>query len=163
VTDAIRIRRAMAVDLPLLREVEVRAGAIFRDIGMDEIAGDDPGTIGDDAVVWVAEDDEIVGYVLVLEVDGDVHVEQVSVVPEARGRRIGATLIDAADGYGRAIGARRVTLTTFRDVPWNAPYYERIGFEVIEDLGPELAALVEHERDVIPGEAPRVVMARLLE
>jgi hypothetical protein len=43
-------------------------------------------------------------------------------------------------------------LTTFRDVPWNAPYYRRLGFE--------LAALVEREDARIPGDAPRVAMSR---
>ena len=58
-----------------------------------------------------------------------------------------------------------MTLTTFRDVPWNAPYYERLGFRVIApaDQGPELAALVAEEAERIPGDAPRVAMRRAVQ
>jgi hypothetical protein len=49
-------------------------------------------------------------------------------------------------------------------VPWNAPYYKRLGFVVVEpaDQGPELTALVAHEEASIPGDAPRVAMRRNL-
>jgi hypothetical protein len=61
-----------------------------------------------------------------------------------------------------AEGRLAVTLTTFRDVPWNAPYYERLGFTVVAaaDQGPELAAVVAEEAQRIPGDAPRVAMRR---
>jgi hypothetical protein len=51
---------------------------------------------------------------------------------------------------------------TFRDVPLNAPYYERLGFTVVPpaDQGPQLAALVAEEAERIPGDAPRVAMRR---
>ena len=40
-----------------------------------------------------------------------------------------------------------MTLTTFRDVPWNAPFYERLGFCVLDssELTPELDAVVREE------------------
>ena len=155
------IRPARPEELPGLRDVEVRAGAVFRDIGMDEIAGDEPPEIDPGATVFVAEvDGAVVGYVHVAVVDHGLHVEQVSVVPEAAGHRIGAALLDRAADHARAMGLARLTLTTFCDVPWNAPYYERLGFTLLDDLGLELRALVEHERAVIPGHAPRVVMER---
>ena len=155
------IRPARPGELPLLRDVEVRAGAPFRDIGMDDIAGDEPALLAGDATVFVAElDGAIVGYVHLAVVDDALHVEQVSAVPEVRGRRVGAALLDHAAEHARSLGLDRLTLTTFRDVPWNAPYYERIGFTVLDELGPELTALVDHERSAIPGDAPRVVMGR---
>ena len=42
-----------------------------------------------------------------------------------------------------------VTLTTFRDVPWNAPYYERLGFRTLaaDEITPGLAAIRAHEAD----------------
>jgi hypothetical protein len=57
---------------------------------------------------------------------------------------------------------RWVTLTTFRDVPWNAPYYQRLGFEVIQptEWGPQLTDLVRVEQSRIPGHHPRVAMRR---
>lgn len=40
-----------------------------------------------------------------------------------------------------------MTLTTFRDVPWNAPFYARAGFRELAaaELSPELAELVREE------------------
>jgi hypothetical protein len=40
-----------------------------------------------------------------------------------------------------------VTLTTFEHVAWNAPYYVRYGFEVMEEdeFGPELRRLRDEE------------------
>jgi hypothetical protein len=81
-------------------------------------------------------------------------------VAELEPFRAGGRAWVAVDDDGRAA----ITLTTFRDVPWNAPYYERLGFTVVEpaDQGPELAALVAEEAERIPGEAPRVAMRRAL-
>ena len=150
------IRRAREDELELLIEIEREAGRAFAEIGMPEIARDDPGTVEDVRGAWVAVDgaDRPVAYVVSRVVDGVTHVEQVTVAPSHARRGIGAALIDH-------LGAP-VTLTTFRDVPWNAPYYARLGFEVVppEEQGPELAALVRDEAERIPGDAPRVAMRR---
>ena len=114
---------------------------------------------------WVAADrDGPVGYLLAAEVDGCLHVEQVSVDPAHAGHGIGAALIDHLAAAARADGRPALTLTTFRDIPWNAPYYARLGFRELPEgeWGPQLRALVAHERDAIPGHHPRVTMIRPL-
>ncbi|MGZ6673473.1 MAG: GNAT family N-acetyltransferase, partial [Solirubrobacteraceae bacterium] len=77
-------------------------------------------------------------------------------------RRVGAALVEHLAALAAAEGRPALTLTTFRDVPWNAPYYERLGFRVVApaDQGPELAAVVAEEAERIPGDAPRVAMRR---
>jgi hypothetical protein len=57
-----------------------------------------------------------------------------------------------------------MTLTTFRDVPWNGPYYTRLGWSALPaaDLPPELAAARQHERDLGFDEWPRQAMAKSL-
>jgi GNAT superfamily N-acetyltransferase len=151
------IRRVRPEERELLLDIERAAGRAFAAIGMPEIAGDDPGTVEDVAGAWVAVDeaDRPVAYLVSSVVDGCAHVDQVSVHPSHAGRGIGAALID----HLAATSGRPLTLTTFRDVPWNAPYYERLGFRVVEP-GPELAALVRREAAEIPGDAPRVAMRR---
>ena len=101
---------------------------------------------------------------LTAELDDGIHVDQVSVSPAHRGERIGAALIDHVAGLARASGRSAVTLTTFRDIPWNAPYYARLGFRDLpeQEWGPQLHAQVAHERAVIPVSAPRVAMTRPL-
>ena len=154
------IRRARPDELELLLDIEREAGRAFHDVGMPEIARDDPGTVEDVAGAWVAVDeaDRPVAYLVSTVVDGCAHVEQVSVAPSHARRGLGAALID----HLAAETGTPLTLTTFRDVPWNAPYYERLGFTVVEpaDQGPELAALVREETVRIPGDAPRVAMRR---
>ncbi|BFV60853.1 hypothetical protein KCMC57_up59570 [Kitasatospora sp. CMC57] len=52
------------------------------------------------------------------------------------------------DRRGRAaVAFPALTLTTFAEVPWNAPYYVRCGFEVIEgdEVGPGLRAIRARE------------------
>jgi len=96
--------------------------------------------------------------------DGDPHVEQVSVHPDHAGHGIGASLLAAAEQLARTRGHCRITLTTFRDVPWNGPYYARLGWSVVREaeLPPELAATRRHERDLGFDEWPRQAMAKSL-
>lgn len=166
----VTIRPAEAPDLPLLVEIERRAGRAYAEHGLPEVAADDPGTSEElepyraAGAAWVAvdDDDRPVAYILSAEIDDGVHVEQVSVDPAHAGRGIGAALIDHVAGRAAAAGLRAVTLTTFRDIPWNAPYYARLGFSELPeaDWGPQLRALVALERHVIPSAAPRVAMIR---
>ncbi|MGI5220878.1 GNAT family N-acetyltransferase [Nocardia sp. CA-290969] len=133
------IREATTADIPRLRDIEVRAGRPFAAVGMEAVAGDEPlseQVLGEfvldgRAWVWVAGA-EPVGYLLVSTVDGHAHIDQVSVLPEYRGQRIGRRLIDRAVRWAAARGLPAVTLTTFTEVAWNGPYYRRLGFRYLE-------------------------------
>jgi hypothetical protein len=71
-------------------------------------------------------------------------------------------LINRLDAHAAAENRPALTLTTFRDVPWNAPYYARLGFVMLgpAELGPELRDLIERETISIPSDAARVAMRR---
>lgn len=169
---AFRIRAARASDGAALIEIERAAGERFRDVGMPEIADDDPGSVDELAEYaangrsWVAVDDAgaALGYVLVELVDGNAHIEQVSVLPSAQGIGIGRALLDHVATWARARDAAALTLMTFRDVPWNAPLYEHIGFRVLADseLGPELRAVRARETAHGLDPATRVCMLRAM-
>ncbi|MFJ7493765.1 GNAT family N-acetyltransferase [Streptomyces sp. NPDC097727] len=165
-----RIRTARRSDLPLLQDIERAAGEPFRALGMSAIADDDPPPLGllDDyrraGRAWVAADpdDRPVGYLIADPVDGAAHIEQVSVHPSAARRGLGSTLIDHLTGWAheRELGA--LTLTTFSHVPWNAPYYARLGFRTLSE-----AELTDGLRKIRAEEAehgldrwPRVCMRR---
>jgi GNAT superfamily N-acetyltransferase len=149
------IRPARSDDAPRLQWIERRAGERFRDVGMPEIAEDEPPSAdvlaryAEAGRSWVAagEDDVPVGYVLVDTVDGCAHIEQVTVSPDHQGAGIGRALIDEVRAWARAQGMAAVTLTTFSEVPWNAPLYEHLGFRVLDEpeIGPELRARREAE------------------
>ncbi|UNO43746.1 GNAT family N-acetyltransferase [Streptomyces sp. MST-110588] len=164
------IRHASADELPALRAVERAAGQAFRPLGMARIADDEPPSLEElrhyqqagRALVACADPapgGAPLAYLLWEPVDGAAHIEQVSVHPDGARRGIGRALIDRAE---RDSGLAAVTLTTFAHVPWNAPYYARIGFrELAEDeLTPGLRAIRVREAAHGLDRWPRVCMRR---
>jgi GNAT superfamily N-acetyltransferase len=161
------IERADEDDLAKLPRVELAANALFAGRALAGVAADATGL--DElahahaaGLLWVARapDGEPIGFALCELVDGAVHLEEMDVDP-AHGRRgLGRALLDAVIEWAKRAGHPAVTLTTFRDVPWNAPFYARAGFQVLaaRELGRGLAALVREEaaRGLDPSQ--RVVM-----
>lgn len=132
----IDVRVARADDLVCLQEIEVRAGSLYVDVGLPEIAADPPPTVEElsaAAILLVAVDAEgrPVGYARGELLDGHAHLEQLSVLPELGRRGIGTTLMQAVADWARDRGHRALTLTTFRDVAFNEPLYRRRGFETV--------------------------------
>ncbi|MFF9498146.1 GNAT family N-acetyltransferase [Streptomyces sp. NPDC014656] len=170
-----RIRAASPAELPLLRSIERAAGEPFRNLGMAAIADDEPLPLDvlegyrSAGRAWVAADgtDRPVAYLLADTVDGAAHIEQVSVHPDAARRGVGRALIEHLAEAARERGLTALTLTTFTQVPWNAPYYARLGFRPLTDTDP---GLTDGLRAIIRAEAahglaawPRVCMRRELE
>ncbi|MFJ2769135.1 GNAT family N-acetyltransferase [Streptomyces sp. NPDC087300] len=166
------IRPVTAAELPLLQEIERAAGEPFRALGMASVADDEPPAVADldrfrrAGRAWVAVDaaDVPVAYLIgepVEDADAD-HIEQVSVHPRAARRGIGGALIGHAAERARAAGRSALTLTTFADVPWNAPYYARIGFRPLapDELTPRLRAIRAHEAELGLDRWPRLCMRR---
>jgi GNAT superfamily N-acetyltransferase len=155
------VRWAQAGELAGLVSVELAADRLFEQVGITFPPGttmieevDDPGRV-------LVEGAPPAGFALVGWVDGALHLEQLAVRPDSMRQGIGGRLVTAVIDHARAAGAPQVTLTTYRDVPWNAPWYARHGFSTLpeEEWGPELRAVVEHERDLGIEVAPRVVMS----
>ena len=156
-----------------LQQIEVDAGELFRSIGLDVIANDDPPSAETllgyvtSQTAWVALDcyGVAIGYATASVVDGEGHFDQVSVVRSAAGNRVGVALIGAVCTWAAEQGLRSITLTTFRDVAWNGPYYRRNGFaEIAEcECGPELSQILNNERLAGIAATPRVAMRRLLD
>lgn len=165
-----RIRPVAARELGRLQEIEVSAGRAFADIGMPEIARDEPLPVEEldryrrAGLAWVVSDpgDCPVGYLIAEVVDAALHVEQVSVDPEWAHRRLGRALLERAACEAQTRGLPALTLTTFEHVPWNAPYYERCGFRIlqVQDWTPGLRAIREHEASLGLDRWPRVCMRR---
>jgi GNAT superfamily N-acetyltransferase len=164
------IRPARSDDLSALIGIELAAGDLFRGIGMDAVADDDPPTLADLAVfqqhgrMWVATngDDEAVSYIVVEVIDDGAHIEQVSVHPDHSRRGLGRALIDTVDAWAGSRALSRLTLTTYADVPWNAPSYARLGFTVLADgeQSDWLRRVRDHESGRGLARWPRVVMSR---
>jgi ribosomal protein S18 acetylase RimI-like enzyme len=167
---AVTIRAGRPEDGKALQAIELSAGERFRDVGLGFVADHDPASIDElaayarDGRSWVAvdHDDVPVGYLLVDVVDGQAHVEQVSVLPDRQGSGLGRALIGRARDQASNEGQSALTLTTFTDVEWNRPLYEHLGFRVLADseIGPELRALMAEEAAHGLDPASRVAMRR---
>ena len=167
----VRIRPAVPGDTPALLAIEEAADGLFAGVGMAEVAdagpADWPGELERHTAAgraWVAAEagDRPIAYLVLDLVDGCAHIAQVSVHPSHAHRGIGRSLIERAAAWATELDLPALTLTTFADVPWNAPYYRRLGFRALPGagIGPGL-------RDVIAREAaqgldrwPRVAMIR---
>lgn len=139
------IRRAEAEDLPLLPVIEEAADRLFVSLGITDLPA--PASAAERAASWrvLVAGRPAVGFAVLERVDGAVHLEQLSVDP-AHGRKgIGAALLAATVDAAREVGADRVTLCTYADVPWNGPFYTRHGFVESAEPAPGLAALLAHE------------------
>lgn len=145
-----KIRPAVAADLPHLERIENEADSLLVDLLQPDHwhpAPTDAERLADRGIILVAEgeDGAVVGFVHVLEFDGGAHLEQVSVLPAFGGRGIGRALVEAAKDAARESGYERLTLRTFADVPWNAPFYASAGFTIEEPADDFHRMLVETE------------------
>ncbi|MFZ0216480.1 MAG: GNAT family N-acetyltransferase, partial [Candidatus Dormiibacterota bacterium] len=160
------IREASAGELPALSELEERSARLFEEDGYS--LPPDPTSLDRlraAQVVLVAGDPPL-GFASLGLVDGEAHLEQISVDPSAGRRGIGTRLLVAVLEHARAAGHDAITLTTYRDVPWNGPWYVARGFRELAppDCGPELCAIREEERAAgLDAVGPRVAMRRPLE
>lgn len=166
------IRTARPEDVAQLPDLERAAGSACRDLGMASIADDEPPTTG--ALLsyqragraWVATDDadQPIAYLLADEVDDAAHIEQVSVHPDWARQGLGRGLLSTAASWAEQRGLTALTLTTFTDVPWNAPYYTRLGFHIVtqHEWTPGLRRIRDHETAIGLDAWPRVVMRRPL-
>jgi GNAT superfamily N-acetyltransferase len=166
----VRVRAAREDDLDLLPVIQIASGAAFREIGMTAIA--DAAPLSGPALAayqqagraWVAVtgEDTLVGFIVVDLVDGRAHIEQVSVHPDQARRGIGGMLIDHVDRWAAGQGIDALTLATFRAVPWNGPYYARLGFRDMApgEITPGIAAVLDGEAAHGIDPAARVCMCR---
>ena len=146
---AITFRFAELDEIEAVRAIEYEAAQRFATIGMTGIADAQPMKAdfvrrkieASEIIVAVNDAARCVAFVMFAPLSTRFYIEELDVLTAWAGRRIGAELIEQVDGLARKAGAQQLVLSTFRDVPWNAPYYRRLGFSVIgsEQLDREVA------------------------
>ncbi len=111
-------------------------------------------------LVATDDDDRPVGFAIFALHEDEAHLEEIDVVPEHAGQGLGRRLIQVVVARAREAGLSRLALTTFRDVPFNAPFYARLGFQIVDEphLSPRLARIRQEERRNGTELAPRVAM-----
>ncbi len=163
------IAPARRTDLGRLPAIELAAARLLRghapESALNETTGDAELLKAQrEGRLWVVlADDAPVGFAHVKRIENaNVHLDEIDVLP-AHGRRgLGTRLVTHVCSWAAANGYASVTLTTFRDVPWNMPFYERLGFQVVPDaeLSTALRACVEDETRRGLDPLTRVVMRR---
>ena len=130
------IRPAVRADVPALPAIERSAGVLFKTIPDLAWISSDQTTSSEahlgfitEGLSLVAEDEgALVGFLVGTFHGGDLYIDELAVSAQHQRRGIGGDLIAAADQHARASAYAQITLTTFRHVPWNGPYYARLGF-----------------------------------
>ena len=156
-------------------QIEIEAAKKFADIGMTDIAemshDDVPvahyetAAREGSAFVVEARDGALAGFSICAVMDGEPYLAELDVHPAHQGKGLGRMLIAAVEDWALKRGQSSLLLSTFRDVPWNAPYYARLGFVALEanaSTGPDMEAQRAHERETILDMTTRVFMRKQL-
>jgi GNAT superfamily N-acetyltransferase len=166
------VRPARARDLPLLAAIEDAGVSMFEAV-LGDLTGDalaSPAVSGHDRAkepgfILVAGD-PAVGFAHVVDLESHAHLAQISVHPDHAGRGVGAALLEAAAERATLKGHGSLTLTTYADIAWNAPFYARHGFvEVAADeprTASQLAISADEERLGLSRHGRRIWMRRVL-
>lgn len=166
------IRRAVEGELHLAAAIDHDACTSFAqfDAGLDlDLPADHPYALTE-LVRWgemldarrllfaCSPDGQPVGFAAFGFVDGQPFLDQLSVRRASMRRGIGGRLLALVQSWSAQQG--ELWLTTYRHVPWNRPWYERLGFNCHAEpaCGPELRALLASERGGLPRPEERVAM-----
>lgn len=126
------LRRANAADAPAMAAIAEAAYSPY----LERMDGLRPGPMDTDYASAVAEteawvallDDDVVGFVLLVEEADGVLLENVAVLPEHHGRGFGRALVEHAESRAHALGRTRITLYTHVTMVENQALYERSGY-----------------------------------
>lgn len=135
------IRLAKPEDAPMLPPIERSAGGLFRaDPDLGWIADHDVQGVDThlqfiaNGTAWVAAEPAgtPVAFLNGEAIGGCFHIWEMSVHMDHQRQGLGSKLIAAARNHAIDKGYQAMTLTTFRDVAWNGPFYARQGFEFVQ-------------------------------
>ncbi|WP_166219458.1 GNAT family N-acetyltransferase [Pseudomonas atagonensis] len=158
------VRRASPADAAALPAIERSAAELFRlDPALTWLADAEVPDVEqhvqaiEQKCVWVVEsaDRQLAGFLRALVIDDQLHVEELSVSQDFQGQGMGRALVLAAIEQARRMQLHAVTLTTFRGLPWNAPFYQRLGFALLNGQAtpPHLLSALQAEiAQGFPGE-----------
>lgn len=147
-SDEYIIRLARQQELLLLNALENAASEIFKNTKYALEINQEPLSLEileqqqQQDLVWVAinNSDRPVGFAVVLIVDGLAHLHELSVAPQYGRQGIGTKLTKEVINWAKQASFPGITLSTFRDIAWNAPFYRKLGFREMPkaEIGTEL-------------------------
>lgn len=152
------LRLARLDEVPRLREIEEEASTRFLGLGLIVDESLDTCVPPDDVKRWIGlgqvwagclESGLVVGMVMASERDGVAYIEEMDVLTQHGRRGLGGLLLARAGAWAQAQGHAAVTLSTFRDVPWNGPFYRKHGFRDLkpDEWTPDMSAIRGREME----------------
>lgn len=164
------VRRARPSDIPFLDRVEKSAAEVFRKVGLDFLLDgptvDPRYLIANLSHLWVAveELDRPIGFVVGENLFGNFHIVEISVAQAFQGKGIGRALIARMAEEVKLEGYKAVTLMTYRDVPWNGPWYAKMGFTEVNpvNMGSKYLEILQMEGQHGHDLSRRALMMRIL-
>ncbi len=138
-----RVRPARGNEVGELQNIDIASASLFRGTGLIDF-----GPLGEpnqpipedrlrkgfgDGLIWVAVDamEEIVGFALCSDRGEDLYLDQLSVLPRHGRQGLGTRLVRRCLQEAEARAFKGVSLSTFRKVAWNGPFYRKLGFREI--------------------------------
>jgi GNAT superfamily N-acetyltransferase len=165
-------RFALPHEANTIREIEFEAGQRFVSVDMIGIADAAPMALAvverkiaaSEIVVALDADATCVGFVMFEPQPARIYVQELNVLTSHAGRRIGAALVEQVAQLALERRLPQLVLSTFSDVPWNAPYYRRLGFREIPYSELDAALIERRNAHIARGldESKRVFMLREL-
>ncbi|KAA3610486.1 MAG: GNAT family N-acetyltransferase [Calditrichaeota bacterium] len=162
------IRLAEKKDLATLPGIEKKASALFKEtkyflaVGKDVTTFEDFEEAQEDGHLFVAinENDKPIGFAYMEIMGHGVHLDELDVLPEYGGKGIGTALVKKVNSWAKEKSYSAVSLTTYKNISWNAPFYKKLGFKevVVSEMPKQLYTLFlqEHEQGLLMED--RVVM-----
>ena len=150
----ITVRLATPADVPGLPTIETSAAQAFLETPQawcaegDVMAAEDYYPLIEDDAVWVAEDNGVLAGFVTTEIEEDfLHVWELAVHADHQRKGAGRALLATCAQAAREAGCAYLTLSTFTNVVFNAPYYQTLGWRIEDAPGPWLAEVLTHEVD----------------
>jgi len=166
------VRRARSSDILLLESVERSAAQLFRTVNLGFLADGptlDPAVLSSMAKsnhLWIAVNDwdQPIGFLGGENFEGNFHLVEISVAQEFQGRGVGKALMMSMVEQVRREGYKSITLTTYRDVPWNGHWYAKMGFVEVfaQAMGRKYLDILVEEGKHGLDQASRCVMVKVL-
>jgi N-acetylglutamate synthase-like GNAT family acetyltransferase len=151
-TNGIVLRVATQDDLAAMAEISVEARSRYRTISSFAYVAETPAVAEyrfneGRAIVAVTHAKAVLGFALTRPLDGLLLLDNISMSFKCRGQGIGKRFLDAVLEQATTERYPAVALTTFREPPWNGPWFRRFGFAQMSDgsIGPALRALIKHQ------------------
>jgi len=150
-----RIRKAAPVEINILPQLELEAAELFRETKHAASIPAAPASLENFReareagllLIAVLPQGITSGFALAEIIDLGIRLAGVDVLPRFGKNGIGAALVKSIISLAEEKKHKYLTLTTFKHVPWNAPFYKKLGFRVMnsEEFTPDILSIVQQE------------------